>query len=77
MLLNDMARCEGQKYDQERRCAAWPIYVCNRRETCARYVERNTGGPRTMSYSYLCDLQKTAGDMYIPVKKDGTPPDIE
>lgn len=61
MLLNDMARCIGEKP------AHFMNYgVCTRRHECARYTERNSGGPRTMMYAYLCD----DGDMYIPVKKE-------
>lgn len=61
MLANDMARCEGEKSTPDERY----LWVCYRRETCARYVERDTGGPRTMQYAYLCDED----DMYIPAEK--------
>lgn len=63
-ILNDMARCDGEKvvgrFVDERTQA-----ICEKRETCARYVERNTGGPRTPHHHYLCD----EGDMYIPAEK--------
>jgi hypothetical protein len=63
MLLNDMARCHGDTHLNT--TGRW---LCDKRETCARYVERNTGGPRTMQYAYLCLY---GADLYIPVEKDG------
>lgn len=63
MLLNDMARCMGSKDLRHN-----VIALCDRRETCARYLERGSGGPRTPHHPYLCDDE---GDMFIPVEKDG------
>ena len=60
-LLNDMARCAGEKPEQN-----MDYGVCTRRNDCSRYVERNTGGPRTMTYAYLCS---EGDDMYIPTEK--------
>lgn len=66
-LLNDVARCQGEKIIG--RFVDEPIAVkCNKRETCARYVERHTGSERTPNYAYLC--LEDYGD-YIQVKKDG------
>lgn len=61
-LLNDMARCEGG----EQLLPTGTYAPCYRRETCARYVERYTGGPRTMTYAYLCS---EGDDSYIPAEK--------
>lgn len=60
-LLNDMARCEGWRETKGQKVVSY----CPRRRECARYVERRQGGPRTMTYAYLCD----ADDRYIPVEK--------
>lgn len=62
-LLHDMARCQGEKELPSNR-----TQLCIRRNHCARYVERNQGGPRTMKYWYLCS---EGDDNYIPVKPDG------
>lgn len=65
MLLNDMARCQGL-YRTEIMAGVDHSWVCKRRNTCARYVERNQGGPRTMTYAYLCS---EGDDSYIPAEK--------
>lgn len=49
LLPNDVVRCHGEyvaKYETEPR-------ICMLRETCARFVQRNTGGERTPS-SLIC-----------------------
>ena len=48
-LLNDVARCQGDTH-----LPTTGRWICDRRETCARYVERNTGGERTPNFAYLC-----------------------
>ena len=66
-LLNDKARCQGvKKIDENRATGVRFEWQCTRRKTCARYVERYQGGPRTMTYAYLCDGED---DMYIPAGK--------
>lgn len=59
MLLNDVCRCEGDMH-----LPTTGRWLCEKRESCARYVERNTGGERTPHGQYLCD----DGDMFIPVE---------
>lgn len=66
-LLNDMARCHGiKKIDENRATGVRFEWQCTRRKTCARYVERNQGEPRTMIYAYLCS---EGDDSYIPAEK--------
>lgn len=60
-LLYDVARCLGMQH-----AALESSFTCDRRETCARYVERKQGGPRTMTYANLCC---DGDDMYIPAEK--------
>lgn len=60
-LLYDMARCQGTFETRGQKV----INYCPRRRECARYVERNQGGPRTMTYAYLCS---EGDDSYIPVE---------
>lgn len=57
MLPNDVCRCEGISYVEPR----FP-WICGRRNECARYLERHTGGEQTPHHQYLCD----DGDFYIP-----------
>lgn len=59
-LLNDMARCMGYLNVNGEE------YQCEKRETCARYVERRQGGPRTGRFAYIC---LDGVDEYIPVEK--------
>lgn len=61
-LLNDVGRCFGMHHANLE-----SSFTCDRRETCACYVERNQGGPRTMTYAYLCG---DGDDNYIPAEKD-------
>lgn len=60
-LLYDMARCQGHKTNADTET------LCAFRYSCARYVERHQGGPRTMTYAYLC---ADGDDSYIPAEKD-------
>ena len=60
-LMNDMARCMGDMH-----LPTTGRWICDRRETCARYVERHQGGPRTMTYAYLCS---EGDDNYIQAEK--------
>lgn len=60
-LLNDMARCQGRK-----KMSRDTDLICGSRQSCARYVERLDGGPRTMAYAYLCS---DGDDRYIPAEK--------
>lgn len=53
-------RCDGFKLGKQY------LHICPRRETCARYVERHTGGERTPNFAYLC---LDGSDMFIPVEK--------
>jgi hypothetical protein len=47
-LLNDDSRCLGSTEESG-------IYrICDRRQTCARYVQRNTGGERTPITNMIC-----------------------
>lgn len=66
-LPNDMGRCHGvNKIEHDKTNGAYFSWICPHRKHCARYVERNQGGPRTMIYAYLC----TDGeDNYIPAEK--------
>ncbi len=47
-LLNDVSRCLGSLQESG-------IYrICDRRQTCARYVQRNAGGERTPITNMIC-----------------------
>lgn len=65
-LLYDIARCQGALEDKTTGYAN--VWTCDRRETCARYIERNQGGPRTMTHANLCS---EGGDSYILVSDNG------
>lgn len=62
MLANDVSRCLG-------------IYTselgdtrCERRETCARYVERHSGGERTPFNQWCCPTLDDYFGAYVPVE---------
>lgn len=58
-LPNDVARCLGEQKG---------IHTCTRRETCVRYVERNTGGERTPFNSCLCPGLDDYYQFFIPIE---------
>ena len=60
-LPNDIGRCQGSKDLRHN-----VIAICDRRETCARYVERHTGSERTPNFAYLCI---EGDDSYIPAEE--------
>ena len=60
MLMNDMARC----LDITHTSNGLPVH-CPWAQKCARYVERNTGGPNTVKYGYLCEDLENA---FLPVE---------
>jgi hypothetical protein len=54
-LPNDVSRCMGELAGDERgRTKDVKDIFCPRRDTCARYVQRNTGGERTPYTSMIC-----------------------
>lgn len=59
-LLNDMARCMGYLNVNND-----PL-LCDKRETCARYLECKQGGPNTRIYAHICFFEP---HMYIPAEK--------
>jgi len=59
-LPNDVTRCLGEQKG---------IHTCTRRETCARYTLRNTGGPRTPFSAFLCPGLDDYFQSYIPTEK--------
>ena len=63
-LLHDVCRCLGEQT---------AIHTCTRRESCARYVERNNGGPRTPYSMFLCPGQDDYFQNYIPIKTETEP----
>lgn len=66
-LLNDMARCQGvDKVHSDKVSGVYFEFICTIRNHCARYIERNQGGPRTMTYAHLCC---EGDDSYIPTEK--------
>lgn len=60
-LTHDTCRCLGE---QPR------IHTCTRRESCARYTERNTGGPRAPFVRCLCPGQDDYFQHYIPIEME-------
>jgi|LakMenEpi03Aug12_release.lakeMendotaPanAssembly.Ray.scaffolds.fasta_scaffold111648_7 hypothetical protein len=61
-LLNDQSRCLGSLEESG-------IYrICDRRQTCARYVQRNAGGERTPITNMIC---RDGIDLYIQEENNG------
>ena len=56
-LPNDTSRCRG----------VWKHGLCSRREECARYIERNTGGERTPQSVCMCPGLDEYWQHFIPV----------
>lgn len=68
MPLNDIARCAGEPPPELMvLVGGYRTHKCPRRETCARYVERHTGGERTPKCAYLCSEDD---ESYIPVEQN-------
>ena len=63
-LTNDTCRCLGEQTG---------IHTCTRRETCARYTQRNTGGPSTPYSSWLCPGPDHFYQSHIPIKSEMEP----
>jgi hypothetical protein len=62
-LPNDYSRCLGLSVVGSK----IGTIVCERRATCARYVQRNTGGERTPTMAMICHHEV---DAYIREEKD-------
>jgi hypothetical protein len=57
LLPFDLCRCLGHVDGQD----------CARRETCRRYLDRETGGPWTPTSDHLCDPRLNEWADYRPV----------
>ena len=56
-LPNDVTRCRG----------VWKHGLCSKREDCARYIERDTGGDRTPFALCMCPGLDGYWQFFIPV----------
>ena len=63
-LTNDTCRCLGEQTG---------IHTCARRESCARYTMRNTGGPRTPYSMCLCPGLDSYFQSYIQIEAEMEP----
>lgn len=58
-LPNDVSRCRG----------VWKHGLCSKREECARYTLRDTGGDRTPFAVCMCPGLDGYWQFFIPVEK--------